>query len=100
MLTPINYSDIVAVQSCHWQKPLEEFPGSPRREKLDSSHFKTLPNPTDASRRAGVQSESLTVNRLEEYQSYTFTVRVWNRQGMDSEDDAIVTVCNRTHEAG
>ena len=67
---------------------------------MDSSQFRTLPNPTDANRGGGVQLESITVSGLEEYQSYSFTVRVWNSQGMDSEDDTNVTVCNRTHEAG
>ena len=94
------YPDTVAVQSCQMQKPLEPFPDSPRREFLDSSQFKTLPNPTDAYGVDGIQLENLTLNGLEEYQSYTLTIRVWNSQGMDSEDVMIVTVCNRTQGAG
>ena len=82
------------------QEPLELFPDSPRREFLESSQFKTLPNPTDAYRADGVQLETLSLNGLEEYQSYTLTIRVWNSQGRDSEDDVIITVCNRTYEAG
>ena len=87
----------MAVQSCQMQEPLEQFPGSPRR---DSSQFKTLPNPTDAYGADGVQLENLTLNGLEEYQSYTLTIRVWNSQGRDSEDVMIVKVCNRTQGAG
>ena len=94
------YPDIVAVQSCQMQEPLEQFPDSPRSEFLDSSQFKTLPNPTDAYGVGGVQLESLSLNGLEEYQSYTLTISVWNSQGRDSEDDVIITVCNRTNEAG
>ena len=82
------------------QEPLEQFPNSSRRDFLDSSQFKTLPNPTDAYRADGVQLENLTLNGLEEYQSYTLTVRVWNSQGRDSEDVMIATVCNRTQGAG
>ena len=94
------YLDTVAVQSCQMQEPLESFPDSPRREFLDSSQFNTLPNPTDAYGVDGVQLENLTLNGLEEYQSYTLTIRVWNSQGMDCEDVMIVTVCNRTQGAG
>ena len=94
------YPDIVAVQSCQMQEPLEPFPDSPRREFLDSSQFKTLPNPTDAYGADGVQLENLTSNGLEEYQSYALTIRVWNSQGRDSEDVMIVTVCNRAQGAG
>ena len=82
------------------QKPLEPFPDSPRRDFLDSSQFKTLANPTDTYGANGVQLENLTLNGLEEYQSYTLTIRVWNSQGRDPEDVMIVTVCNRTQGAG
>ena len=94
------YPDIVAVQSCQTQKPLEPFPNSPRREFLDSSQFKTLLNPTDAYGADGVQLENLILSGLEEYQNYTLTIRVWNSQGRDSEDVMIATVCSRTQEAG
>ena len=90
----------MAVESCQWQKPVENFPDSPRNEYLDQSQFKTLSSPTDAYGAGGIELENLTVTGLEEYHSYTLTVRVWNSQGVDSEDDVNVTVCNRTHEAG
>ena len=93
----IQPPDIAAVESCQQQKPLED---SPRQETLNQSQFKTLPNPTDAYNEDGLQLENMTVSGLEEYQSYRFTIRVWNSQGVDPEDDVIITVCNRTQEAG
>ena len=89
-----NYTvEITAVEDCQEQIVLENFIGTPRREHLTS--FETDPNV--AYMEEGLELESLTIDTLEEYQSYTFTVRVWNNQG---EGPEAITICNRTLEAG
>ena len=89
---------IRAVLDCQQLKELEDFPGSPRSELLVPAQFQTLPNPTEAYLSGGIQLESLTVDKLEEYQSYVFVVRVSNSQEGGPESNT--TVCNRTQEAG
>ena len=91
-----NYTvDITAVEDCQEQMVLENFTGTPRTEHLTS--FETNPYPNVAYMEGGLQIESLTIDTLEEYQSYTFTVRVWNNQG---EGPEAITICTRTLEAG
>ena len=91
-----NYTvDITAVEDCQKKRVLENFIGTPRREHLTS--FENDPNPNMAYMEEGLELESLTIDTLEEYQSYTFIVRVWNNQG---EGPKAITICNRTLEAG
>lgn len=87
--------DITAVKDCQEQIVLENFIGTPRTDNLTS--FRNDPNPNMAYMEEGLELESLTIDTLEEYQSYTFTVRVWNNQG---EGPEAITICNRTLEAG
>ena len=89
--------DIVAVTDCSDRNPVAEFPDSPRNETY--TEFETPVNPNLAHSGGGVRSEGVRVEGLEEYQSYQFTVRVWNSEGSGPESD-VIAVCNRTQEAG
>ena len=91
-----NYTlDITAVKNCQEPTVPEIFPNSSRKEYL--TFFQTNPDPNTAYMEGGLQLESLIIDTLEEYQSYNFTVRVWNSQG---EGPEAITICNRTLEAG
>ena len=89
----------MAVDDCQNLSQLQDFPNSPRMESLSASNFQTCLNPTDAYSNGGIREESLIVGALEEYQSYLFSIRVWNNEGSSPEDD-VVSLCNRTQEAG
>ena len=94
---PSPSPDIVAVTDCSDRIQLADFPDSPRNETY--TEFETPADPNAARSGGGVSSEGVRVGGLEEYQSYQFTVRVWNREGSGPESD-VIAVCNRTQEAG
>ena len=84
--------------SCTQRTPRVGFVNSPRRLVLSSSEFATNANPNMAYIEGGLRTEMMVVQGLEEYQSYVFTVRVRNSEGVGPEGENVV--CERTQEAG
>ena len=78
---------------------MEGIPDSPRTETY--TNFTNRPNPTITYNGGSgeVTEERVTVIELEEFQSYQFSVRVWNSQG-SAPDNEVMTICVRTEEDG
>ena len=95
----------MAVDDCNQSEPSTLLPTS-YRITIPTTDLNTPPDPTNAYSSGGgvLQLESTIVSvlegsPLEEYQSYVFSVRVWNGEGGAPVNDNI-TSCNITQEAG
>ena len=78
---------------------MEGIPDNPRTETY--TNFTNNPNPTTTynSGSGEVTEERVRVTDLEEFQSYQFSVGVWNSQGSAPENE-VMTICVRTEEDG
>ena len=86
----------MAVNNCNQQTPFDPLPNI----TISANDFNTLPNPTEAHANGRLQLESAIVNELEEYQSYLFVIRVWNKEVVAPNNNDIINICNITQEAG
>ena len=90
---------VVAVTNCSEPVEMEGIPRSPRTELI--TNFANDRNPTVVymMRSGEVEDEEERVGGLEEFQSYQFSVKVWNKEGSGPENDTMTT-CIRTMEDG